>query len=117
MDESYLNWPFFDERHRALAKDISAWALEHCGSVEHGDVDATCRRLVRELGQDGWLNHTAPGADQNKIDVRTLSLIRQTLSSHSGLADFVFAMQGLGAGPISLFGNEAQRNEWLPQTR
>jgi acyl-CoA dehydrogenase len=117
MDESYLNWPFFEARHRALAKNISTWAGAHCGSIDHGDVDAACRKLVRELGASGWLKHTAPGEDGSTIDVRTLALIRETLAAHSGLADFVFAMQGLGAGPISLFGSATQRQEWLPQTR
>jgi acyl-CoA dehydrogenase len=117
MNESCLNWPFFDERHRSLAKNIAAWAREHCGSADHGDVDAACRQLVRELGADGWLKHTAPDEGGSALDVRTLALIRETLAHHSGLADFAFAMQGLGAGPISLFGTAAQRKEWLSQTR
>lgn len=117
-DRSFLSWPFFEERHRALADRLEGWAVQHCGQDDHRDVDAACRALVRKLGRDGWLTHSAPGDDPaERIDVRTLALIRETLARHSGLADFAFAMQGLGAGPISLFGTVAQRAEWLPKTR
>jgi acyl-CoA dehydrogenase len=117
IDASYLAWPFFDERHRALAPAIAVWAEKNCGAIDHRDVDAACRKLVTQLGRDGFLKHTAPGDGVETIDVRTLALIRETLARHSGLADFAFAMQGLGAGPISLFGSRAQRGEWLPKTR
>jgi acyl-CoA dehydrogenase len=117
IDASYLAWPFFDERHRALAPAIAVWAEKNCGAIDHRDVDAACRKLVTQLGRDGFLKHTAPGDGVETIDVRTLALIRETLARHSGLADFAFAMQGLGAGPISLFGSKAQRDEWLPKTR
>jgi len=118
LDRSFLNWPFFEERHRALAERLESWAAEHCGHVDHRNVDAVCRELVLKLGRDGWLKHSAPGDDPSeKIDVRTLALIRETLARHSGLADFAFAMQGLGAGPISLFGTAAQKAQWLPKTR
>src|SRR6476660_7464985 len=118
LDRSFLRWPFFEERHRALADRLEIWAAQHCAHVDHRDVDAACRELVRNLGRDGWLKHTAPaGGPSDKIDVRTLALVRETLARHSGLADFAFAMQGLGAGPISLFGTPAQRAQWLPTTR
>jgi len=118
LDRSFLNWPFFEERHRALAERLESWAVQHCGHVDHRNVDAVCRELVLKLGRDGWLKHSAPGDDPSeKIDVRTLALIRETLARHSGLADFAFAMQGLGAGPISLFGTAAQKAQWLPKTR
>jgi acyl-CoA dehydrogenase len=124
LDKSYLHWPFFDEHHRRLAEQLDVWAEHHACSGEHQpssakfhDVDAACRKLVALLGRDGWLKHTAPGDGAETIDVRTLALIRETLARHSGLADFAFAMQGLGAGPISLFGSAAQRAEWLPKTR
>jgi acyl-CoA dehydrogenase len=116
-DTSYLGWPFFDERHRALAAAITAWAEKNCAAIDHHDVDAACRKLVVQLGRDGFLTHTAPGDGVDTVDVRTLALIRETLARYSGLADFAFAMQGLGAGPISLFGSAAQRDEWLPKTR
>jgi len=118
LDRSFLRWPFFEERHRTLADQLETWAAQHCARVDHRDVDAACRELVRNLGRDGWLKHTAPGeGPSDKIDVRTLALVRETLARHSGLADFVFAMQGLGAGPISLFGTPAQKARWLPKTR
>src|SRR5215470_17938192 len=118
LDRSFLHWPFLEERHRGLAERLETWAAQHCAHVDHHDVDAACRGLVKQLGRDGWLKHSAPGDDPSgKIDVRTLALIRETLARHSGLADFAFAMQGLGAGPISLFGDAAQRAEWLPKTR
>src|SRR5689334_15171648 len=118
LNRSFLRWPFFEERHRALADELETWAAQHCANVDHHDVDAACRKLVRELGRDGWLKHTAPGENpSDNIDVRALALIRETLARHSGLADFAFAMQGLGAGPISLFGTRAQKAQWLPKTR
>ena len=116
-DKTFLNWPFFEERHKALAEKLDTWAAKNLAHVDHADVDAACRALVSKLGNDGWLEHSAPGAEAEKIDVRTLALIRETLARHSGLADFAFAMQGLGAGPISLFGTSAQRETWLPKTR
>ena len=117
-DTSFLNWPFFEDRHRAFAGALEAWAAVNLANIDHHDVDAACRQLVAALGRDGWLQHTAPGEDDSeKLDVRTLALARETLARHSGLADFAFAMQGLGAGPISLFGTDAQRKDWLPKTR
>ncbi len=117
-DKSFLNWPFFEDRHRAYAGKLDAWAGANLAHVDHHDVDAACRSLVAQLGDAGFLMHTAPGdTDAERIDVRTLALTRETLARHSGLADFAFAMQGLGAGPISLFGTPAQRAAWLPKTR
>ena len=116
-DRSFLGWPFFDERHRALAGKIESWCASNLPCA-HDDVDATCRDLVRKFGRDGWLNHTAPDpkAAAAPLDVCALCLIRETLARHDALADFAFAMQGLGAGPISLFGNADQR-QWLKRTR
>ena len=116
-DTSYLNWPFFQDRHRAIAAQLDSWATANLSVVDPHDVDASCRMLVARLGCDGWLKHTAPGGESETIDVRTLALVRETLAYHSGLADFSFAMQGLGAGPISLFGSREQRQTWLPKTR
>ncbi|KQY99492.1 acyl-CoA dehydrogenase [Pseudolabrys sp. Root1462] len=116
-DKSFLTWPFFDDTHRAYAGKIDAWAQANVHDVDHHDVDAACRRLVTALGQGGFLMHTAPATEGDKLDVRTLALSRETLARYSGLADFAFAMQGLGAGPISLFGSPVQRAAWLPKTR
>jgi len=117
LDKGFLTWPFFEPRHRALAAALDAWAAENLADIDHHDVDAACRTLVERLGEAGFLNLTAPGEDNEKLDVRSLALTRETLARHLGLADFAFAMQGLGAGPISLYGNAAQRAAWLPKTR
>lgn len=113
-DTSFLDWPFFEARHRELAAALEAWCAVHL-PVDHGDVDAACRSLVAMLGAGGWLQHSGAGAGE-RLDVRTLCLIRETLARHDGLADFAFAMQGLGMGPVSLFGTPAQQ-EWLTRTR
>jgi acyl-CoA dehydrogenase len=114
---SHIAWPFFEDRHRAWAEKVDAWARGNLAHVDHHDTDAACRDLVKRLGHDGLLKVTAPGEGNEKMDVRTLALARETLASHDGLADFAFAMQGLGAGPVSLFGNKAQSAEWLSRTR
>jgi acyl-CoA dehydrogenase len=110
MDRSFLDWPFFEPRHRKVAEGLEAWSAAHL-PVDHGDVDAACRGLVADLGAGGWLQHSG-----GVLDVRTLCLIRETLARHDGLADFAFAMQGLGMGAVSLFGSPEQR-EWLERTR
>jgi acyl-CoA dehydrogenase len=115
-DTSFLDWPFFEPRHRELAERLDAWAEAELGGIDHSDVDAACRELVTALGRDGWLKHSGAEGDA-RLDVRTLCLIRETLARHDGLADFAFAMQGLGTGAISLFGSPEQQAEWLPLTR
>lgn len=112
-DKTYLDWPFFDARHAALAQSLEAWATEHLAQSHGSDVDAECRALVRSLGAGGWLRH-AVGEAAQAIDTRALCLIRETLARHAGLADFAFAMQGLGAGAIGLEGSAAQRARYLP---
>jgi acyl-CoA dehydrogenase len=115
-DKTFLSWPFFTDSHRALADGVESWSAANL-PIDHRDVDAACRKLVQKLGGGGWLKHSAPDPDApSPLDVRSLCLIRETLARHDGLADFAFAMQGLGAGPISLFGNAAQR-QWLKKTR
>ncbi len=115
-DKTFLGWPFFDERHRVLAAGIESWCASNLPCAD-ADVYAACRDLVGKLGRDGWLKHTAPDpGGAAPLDVRALCLIRETLARHDGLADFAFAMQGLGAGPISLLGNADQRH-WLARTR
>ncbi|HZG08976.1 MAG TPA: acyl-CoA dehydrogenase family protein [Allosphingosinicella sp.] len=112
-DSTFLDWPFFEERHRVLARALEAWCEAELSDEHEDDVDQACRTLVRKLGDGGWLSQCVPDAD-GKLDVRTLALIRETLARHSGLADFAFAMQGLGSGTISLFGNDAQKAAYLP---
>ena len=113
-DRSFLDWPFFEDHHRDLAARLEDWCAAHL-PVDHGDVDAACRGLVAALGAAGWLRPTGAGPDE-RLEVRTLALIRETLARHDGLADFAFAMQGLGMGAVSLFGTSEQR-EWLARTR
>ncbi|MFV1496469.1 acyl-CoA dehydrogenase family protein [Phaeobacter sp. JH20_36] len=115
-DRTFLSWPFFEERHRALAEELESWAAGALADIDHGDTDAACRALVAALGAGGWTQHSGAMAGE-ALDVRTLCLIRETLARHDGLADFAFAMQGLGTGAISLFGSAAQQQEWLPLTR
>ena len=117
-DLAFLDWPFFHESHRRLGRELDAWCRsELAGEHDEEDVDTACRSLVRKLGAAGWLRYCVPashGGQLERIDVRSLSLIRETLARHSGLADFAFAMQGLGSGTITLFGTEAQKEAYLP---
>jgi acyl-CoA dehydrogenase len=118
-DRSFLAWPFFEDRHRTLAEALEGWAGANLSGIDHTDVDAACRELVARLGEGGWLGHSAvdPENAESKLDVRSLCIIRETLARHDGLADFAFAMQGLGTGALSLFGTDAQKREWLARTR
>lgn len=109
----FLDWPFFERHHRTLAAAIEGWCADNIGEDEPIDVDSATIELVEKLGAAGWLRHCVPG-DGGRLDVRSLCLIRETLARHSGLADFAFAMQGLGSGTISLFGTEAQKAAYLP---
>ena len=114
-DRSFLDWPFFEGRHRELAAALEDWAEANLRAVDHSDTDAACRQLVAMLGASGFAAHS--GAEDGSLDVRSLCLIREILARHDGLADFSFAMQGLGTGAISLFGTDEQKSEWLPLTR
>lgn len=116
-DLSWLSWPFLEERHGALAGELNGWAAAEAAHLHGPDVDATCRELVRRLGQGGWLRHAVGGAwgAGAAIDTRALCLIRETLAYHNGLADFAFAMQGLGSGAISLQGTPEQQQRYLPR--
>ena len=118
MDQTYLDWPFLDPGHKKLAQDLDAWCVENLADISHDrdKADDTCRMLVKKLGQAGWLRYAVPkayGGAHDKLDVRSLCLIRETLARHDGLADFAFAMQGLGSGTLSLFGNEDQKKTYL----
>ena len=118
-DKSYLDWPFFEERHRQLEHKLDAWAAENIAEAHGDDVDAACRALVDKLGAAGFANYaiggTAYGGVSEAIDTRAVCLIRETLARHSGLADFAFAMQGLGSGAITLYGSEEQKRTYLPR--
>jgi acyl-CoA dehydrogenase len=120
---SHLDWPFLEPRHKALATDLDRWAGRVLSDKEIEDhsvraVDDACRKLVRQLGEGGWLKYAtggvAYGASADTIDTRAVCLIRETLARHSGLADFAFAMQGLGSGAISIFGTHEQKQRYLP---
>ncbi|MDQ7019705.1 MAG: acyl-CoA dehydrogenase family protein [Robiginitomaculum sp.] len=121
-DQSFLDWPFFEDHHRVLAQELDVWAGRELPAIvdtkkAHEDVDQTCRALVAALGKGGWLRYCVPaefGGVHEGLDVRSLCLIRETLARHSGLADFAFAMQGLGSGAISMFGNAMQKAAYLP---
>ena len=118
-DGSFLQWPFFNDEHRELAARLDDWANRHIPSLtaeEHHDLDGTCKAIVKALGDAGFTSYAGPasaGGQHKKLDVRSLCIIRETLARHNALADFAFAMQGLGSGPISLFGDEAQQAVYL----
>lgn len=119
-DRSFLAWPFFEEEHRKLARELQSWEKPNALVLEQppGEgLDEHCRTLVRSFG-NRFLKYTVPypfGGHKKRLDVRSLCLIRESLAYHSGLADFAFAMQGLGSGPISLFGSNALKKEYLPK--
>ncbi len=113
-DKSFLNWPFFEDKHRALSEALEDWCAQNL-PVDHNDIDAACKSLATALGSAGFLQHSG-ASEGESLDVRSLCLIRETLARHDGLADFAFAMQGLGMGAVSLFGSLEQR-KWLEKTR
>jgi len=113
-DRSFLAWPFFEERHRKLAAEVEDWCDEWLKDAHPSDPDATCRALVTEYGRAGFLK-LAVSDGNTRPDVRSLALCREILARHHGLADFAFAMQGLGSGAISLFGTVEQKRAWLPK--
>jgi acyl-CoA dehydrogenase len=121
-DKTFLDWPFFEPHHKRLALDLDIWAANVLPAIvghegAHQDVDATCKALVKALGAGGWLRYCAPsayGGVHDVLDVRSLCIIRETLARHSGLADFAFAMQGLGSGAISTYGSVQQQQTYLP---
>jgi acyl-CoA dehydrogenase len=119
-DQTFLTWPFFAGDHRVLAIKLEEWARDHLTDFEPGsDVPAACRGLVSALGVDGWLRYAVPaecGGEYDRIDVRSLCLIRETLARYHALADFSFAMQGLGSGPISLFGSRLLKSAYVTRT-
>ena len=117
MNVDHLDWPFFDDAHHRLATGLGIWAAAELSPQEHDDVDAASRALVRRLGDAGWLRYCVPaahGGELPTVDSRALCIARETLAYADGLADFAFAMQGLGSGPITLAGSAAQKGRWLP---
>jgi acyl-CoA dehydrogenase len=115
-DQSFLTWPFFDDWHRDYHAALDGWAAQEISPLPTADeagLDGACRDILGRLAKGGWL-HRAVAPEGAALDVRTLCLTRETLARYSGLADFVFAMQGLGSGPISLFGSSHQRQTYLP---
>jgi len=121
VDLSHIEWPFFAATHRRFATELADWAERAVAShADHADVDRSCRALVRALGEAGWLKAVVParyGGLSEQLDVRTLCVAREILAWHDGLADFAFAMQGLGTGSISLFGTEELKARYLPAVR
>ncbi|HTP99413.1 MAG TPA: acyl-CoA dehydrogenase family protein [Casimicrobiaceae bacterium] len=117
-EKSYLDWPFFEPRHRELARALESWAGANLGGLPD-DVDEACRTLVRRLGDGGWLRHAVAGREHggvsDVIDTRAVCLVRETLARYCGLADFAFAMQGLGTGAIGLAGTAQQKARYLPR--
>jgi acyl-CoA dehydrogenase len=113
-DRSFLAWPFFEPRHRELADGLQRWCADNCADRYADDLDSECRMLVRELGAAGFLKLSVADGDA-RPDVRSLAIARETLAYNSALADFAFAMQGLGSGAISLFGTVDQKRDWLPR--
>ena len=118
-DLSFVDWPFFDQQHRDLKASLDDWTATRHDALDsgHADVDEACRHLVALLGGGEWLRYAVPagfGGRLDALDVRSLCLLRETLAYHSGLADFAFAMQGLGSGAISLFGDDELKQQYLP---
>jgi acyl-CoA dehydrogenase len=119
LDET-LSWPFFDDGHRRFAESLSRWADATLPALPHDDVDAACRTRVTALGAAGFLKAVIAaehGGMHPKLDVRTLCLAREILAFRDGLADFAFAMQGLGTASISLFGSAELKTRYLPPVR
>jgi acyl-CoA dehydrogenase len=120
VTEDTLRWPFFDDGHRRFARNLAQWAHVVLAKLPHADVDAACRARVKALGEAGFLAAVVPaehGGLFPQLDVRTLCLAREILAYHDGLADFAFAMQGLGTGSISLFGSAELKSHYLPPVR
>ncbi len=122
-DRTFLDWPFLEPAHRSLFDELEGWAgnvlpgLEIPHQSDDAALDAACRRLVASLGDAGLLQLSVPapyGGRHEKLDVRGLCLARETLARHDALADFAFAMQGLGSAPITLAGSDEQKKRFLP---
>src|SRR6202040_4160222 len=118
--EETLRWPFFEEGHRRFAQALARWADATLPRLPHDDVDAACRARVKALGEAGFLKAVVPaehGGLHPRLDGRTMCLAREILAFRDGLADFAFAMQGLGTASISLYGSAALKAHYLPPVR
>lgn len=122
VDYSYLEWPFFDDSHREMAKELELWCENNLQKIDHHDTFLACRQLVRMLGKAGWLRYCIPSGENGRwggildnLESRSLCLLRETLARYDALADFSFAMQGLGSGAISLGGSNALKDMYLPK--
>jgi acyl-CoA dehydrogenase len=118
-DSAQLNLPFFGQEYISLSENLHAWAKTHLSNLGHEDVDIQCQKIVRKLGEGNWLKYGVAGEQYgglfNHIDNRSICLIREILAKHHGLADFAFAMQGLGSGAISIAGSPEQKQRYLPK--
>lgn len=119
-DKTYLTWPFFDDSHRKLVERLESWCEanpELFANANSLPLDEACRKIVHTLGKAGWLKYAVPkayGGVNDKLDVRSICLIREALAQRSGLVEFCFALQGLGVGPITLFGSDELKKRILP---
>ncbi len=119
MQQNEFSAPFWDAHHANLGRQAAAWASTvvhhaHRSSDDSGEMDNTCRQMVQKLAQAGWLQYAVP-SNNKPLDVRALCVLRQTFAQQNALLDFVWVMQALGAGPISLFGSDTQRMQYLPR--
>jgi acyl-CoA dehydrogenase len=115
-DRAFLDWPFLEPGHRDWAAEVEAWAAAQAEALsDERDADRSVMRLARAMGEAGLLRVPCP--EDGRLDARALCLARDILARHAGLADFAFAMQGLGTGPVTLFGTAAQRDRVLPGAR
>jgi acyl-CoA dehydrogenase len=120
IKRDWLDWPFFDASHRAFADVLDRFVASGVlAAIDHDDVDASCRKLTRALGEAELLRAAVPlpDGDASAIDSRNICLARETLAFHDGLADFAFAMQGLGSGAVAIVGSDDQRKLVLPRVR
>ena len=115
-DLSFLDWPFFEDRHRALRERLLRFLPDRLAAIDDSDDRAACRSIVERLANDRFLDYAVPQAGE-RLDVRSLCVIRETLAHHHGLADFAFALQGLGSAPITLSGSPELKERYLPGTR
>ena len=111
--------PFFDQEHFQLRARVRQWTEKNLFSEggEEQQTDDVARRLVRQLGNEGFLSYALPKEFEGvraKAQARDLCVIREELARGWMLADTMFAVQALGGYPIALFGTEEQKQHYLP---